>query len=133
MNATSKPLLALGVTNGKLAACPDKPNCVSSQATENEHKIAPLQFEGEANAAWTALKSVVAAYPRAKVVSEQDNYLRCEFRTWIMRYVDDVEFLMDADQSVIHVRSASRIGYSDLGANRKRIEQLRTAFDSTLD
>ncbi|GAB5406294.1 MAG: DUF1499 domain-containing protein [Aureliella sp.] len=131
LNAMSKPQSELGVTAGQLAKCPDKPNCVSSQAT-GEHSIEPLAFDGDAASAWATLKAVVEGFPRTTAVTEEADYMHYEFRTAIMRYVDDVEFLLDEEQSVIHVRSASRIGYSDLGANRKRVEQLRQAFAAKL-
>ncbi len=131
LNAMSKPQAELGATDGQLAKCPDKPNCVSSQAT-GEHSIEPLAFETDSATAWAALKAVVDEFPRTTVVTDQDVYMHCEFRTAIMRYVDDVEFLLDSEQSVIHVRSASRLGYSDLGANRKRVEKLRQTLADKL-
>lgn len=128
LNAMSKPASELGVTDGKLAACPNKPNCVLSQLSEGDHAIEPLRFEDDAGAAWKRLRQVVDSLPRTKVVSEEDGYLYCEFRTAIMRYVDDVEFLLDAKNGKIDFRSASRIGYSDMGANRKRMESIRRKF-----
>jgi len=116
----------LGVQGGKLAACPNKPNCVSSQASDDPHAISPLNFSGDPVAAMKKLKSVVQAMPRTQVVESRPDYLYVEFSTPLMGFVDDVEFY--GDGKVIHVRSASRLGYSDLGVNRKRVEAIREAF-----
>jgi uncharacterized protein (DUF1499 family) len=109
----------LGLTDGRLAACRRTPNCVSSQAdpSDAEHYIAPLKGTME------ALRRAVAAMPRATVVSDRENYLYAEFRSKLLGYVDDVEFFHDG--SVIHVRSASRLGRRDFGVNRRRVEDLR--------
>jgi uncharacterized protein (DUF1499 family) len=77
------------------------------------------------------LKQVLLNEPRTSIVKEEGDYLHAEARSFLFRFVDDVEFLLDADQQVIHVRSASRIGYSDLGVNRRRIERIRSAFNNT--
>jgi uncharacterized protein (DUF1499 family) len=134
----SKPLFSfsgqrpttLGVSDGKLAACPNTPNCVSSQApdSDTEHKIAPLSYTTSPAEAMTALKSMIQGMERAAIVREDDNYIYAEFTSALMGFVDDVEFLLDPAANVIHVRSASRLGQSDLGVNRKRIEALRTSF-----
>lgn len=118
----------LGVHDGRLKACPDQPNCVNSQATDAGHAIAPLAFRGDAAAAMKALAAIVAATPGATVVKARDLYLQATFATPTMGFVDDVEFHADAARKVIDVRSASRLGHSDLGANRKRVEELRRAF-----
>lgn len=118
----------LGVHDGRLKACGDKPNCVSSQATDASHAIAPLAFRGEPATAMKALTAVVAAAPGATVVNAQEAYLLATFASSTMGFVDDVEFHVDGTRKVIDVRSASRLGYSDLGANRKRVEDLRRAF-----
>ena len=75
-----------------------------------------------------ALRGVVESLPRTRVVSVTDSYLHAEFRSRIFGFVDDVEFLVDAGAGAVHVRSASRTGYSDLGVNRKRVEEIRAAF-----
>ena len=116
--------------NGRLAGCPESPNCVSSEADDEEHFIEPLSFDGEPAAAMMRLKSVIESLPRTVIVSADDNYLHAEFTTLVFRYVDDVEFLMDADSRQIQVRSASRTGYSDLGTNRRRVEAIRTAWNA---
>jgi uncharacterized protein (DUF1499 family) len=122
-----KPPANLGVKNGRLAPCPRSPNCVASQgdAADAAHYIAPIAFKGDAGAAWRALRETVVAAERVTVVNERDGYLRAEFATKFIGFVDDVEFLLDATARVVHVRSASRLGYRDFGVNRARIEALR--------
>ena len=113
----------LGVKDGRLAPCKRTPNCVSSQAdpADREHFIAPLAFKSS----MAELRKAVASMPRSTVVKQDGNYLYAEFRTPLMRYVDDVELFYDAKAGLIHVRSASRLGRRDFGVNRKRIEMLR--------
>ncbi len=117
-----------GVENGRLAACPDSPNCVSSRAERESQQIAPFTYLGETVAAMSRLREIVEAFPRAKIVTQQGEYMHVEFTSAVFRFVDDVEFLNDPAESVIHIRSASRVGHSDLGANRRRVEQIRKAF-----
>ena len=119
----------LGPSEGRLAPCPDSPNCVSSFETDDEHGIEPLQFNGSTEAAKTRIKEAVAAMPRTTLITEEERYLHFEFRSMIFRFVDDVEFLFEEDGTV-HLRSASRVGYSDLGVNRKRIEEIRTRYNN---
>ncbi|MGK7894776.1 MAG: DUF1499 domain-containing protein [Xenococcus sp. (in: cyanobacteria)] len=111
----------LGVKDGKLAACPGSPNCVCSQSEDPQSKIDPLSFVSIAD-----LKTIVANMERTTIIEETDNYLYAEFKTKLMGYVDDVEFYLDSNANVVHVRSASRLGKSDLGVNRKRIEEIRS-------
>lgn len=116
----------LGVSAGKLAPCSSKPNCVSSQASSPKHYVEPLGFADAAAAAMLKLKVVVEAMPLTAVIECRADYLYAEFSTPGLGFVDDVEFYCDG--ALIHVRSASRLGYSDLGVNRKRVEALRRAF-----
>ena len=111
----------LGARDGRLAPCKRTPNCVSSQADpgDRQHYIAPLAFAGSIG----ELRRAIEALPRVTVIRSEADYLYAEFRTPLMRYVDDVEFVKAG--SVLHVRSASRLGRSDLGLNRKRVEQIR--------
>jgi len=120
----------LGSKNGKLAPVVNKPNNVSSQADTNDraHYVAPLKFAGDAAAAFQRLVKLVQAQPRASMITQDGQYLHAELRTPLMGFVDDVEFLLAPEQRVIHVRSAARLGYSDLGVNRKRVESLRAQF-----
>lgn len=118
----------IGVNNGHLADCPSKPNCYGSQATDEDHIVAPYTYEGERKDALVRLKKVVASSERTSIVAETDNYLHIECKSAMMGFVDDLEFYFP-DEKVIHVRSASRLGYSDLGVNRDRIEQFRKLFE----
>lgn len=120
----------LGPHDGRLNACPDSPNCVNSQADEAGHAIEPLRLHGVRHAL-DRLRDLVATIPGAALTDTKPGYLRFEFRTRVCRFVDDVEFLADPPAGVIHVRSASRLGYSDLGANRRRIEDIRRRWTAT--
>jgi uncharacterized protein (DUF1499 family) len=115
----------LGVSDGLLQPCGPRPNCVCSQATAAAHAISPLSFEGDAQVALQNLKQIVDLQPGTKLIAGTDHYLRFECTTPLMRYIDDLEFVLDASRSVIHVRSASRVGYSDLGTNRQRVDHIR--------
>jgi len=118
----------LGVRDGRLKAPPATPNGVSSQAADDAHRVAPLRYEGEGVQAFARLRDLVAAWPGAVIVAEAPGYLHAEFSTRLLRFVDDVELQLDAAAGAIHVRSASRLGYSDLGTNRRRIEAIRQRF-----
>ncbi|MFH7027983.1 MAG: DUF1499 domain-containing protein [Heteroscytonema crispum UTEX LB 1556] len=120
----------LGVSNGKLAPCPNSPNCVSSQSTDALHTIEPLTYNSNPEKAIANLKSVIQSLPRTKIITESKDYLYAEFKSALMGFVDDVEFYLDRNANVIHVRSASRLGQSDLGVNRKRIETIRAKFNN---
>ncbi|NJL91681.1 MAG: DUF1499 domain-containing protein [Coleofasciculaceae cyanobacterium SM2_1_6] len=120
----------LGVNAGKLAACPDSPNCVNSQEQNELHKIDPLTYTASKPEAIAKLKEVINSLPRTKIITETEDYLYAEFATPLMGFVDDVEFYFDDGAKVIHVRSASRLGKSDLGVNRDRIEVIRNKFNS---
>jgi len=111
-----------------LSACPDKPNCVSSQARDPAHAIEAFRFSGTPEEALRRLTVALTSEPRISIVAAQGNYLHAEARSLVFRFVDDVEFLIDSEHGLIQVRSASRIGYSDLGVNRRRVERLRRAF-----
>ena len=126
------PPTNLGVTNGKLAACAATPNCVNSQAptTDSQHAIAPLPMSGDLPTTIANLKQVIQAMPDTNIIKETNNYLYVEFTSKLMRFVDDVEFDLDNDTKMIQVRSASRLGESDLGVNRQRIEEIRTKLAS---
>ena len=118
--------IAQGVNDGRLAPCPDSPNCVSSQSTDKKHQVEPISYQGTPAEAFAVLKSAIQSMKRAKIVEEKDDYLHAEFRSAVFGFVDDVEFLLDEESNVIHVRSASRTGYSDFGVNRKRVETIRS-------
>ncbi|MEG4418897.1 DUF1499 domain-containing protein [Microcoleus sp. LAD1_D5] len=119
----------IGIQSGKLAACPSSPNCVSSFSQDAEHKIEPLAYTSSAGEALAKLTGAIDSYGKTKIITATDNYLYAEFTSALMGFVDDVEFLVDDAAKVIHVRSASRLGESDLGVNRTRIEAIRTQFN----
>jgi uncharacterized protein (DUF1499 family) len=119
----------MGASDGRLASCPNTPNCVNSQET-GRSAVAPLAFNDSAAAALARLKRIVAALPRTRIVASTDSYLHAEVKSRIFGFVDDVEFLVDPLASQVHVRSASRVGYSDFGVNRARVETIRMRFTS---
>ena len=122
----------LGVNSGQLMSCPDKPNCVSSQATDAEHFIDPIHFTGTRQTALDRLLKILKVLERTKIIVTEENYLHVEFTSKVFGFVDDVEFYFPSTQTekiIINMRSASRLGHSDLGANQKRIEQIRNAFE----
>jgi uncharacterized protein (DUF1499 family) len=122
------PSKQTGIADGRLRPCPGSPNCVCSQDVGRDSSIDPLTFTGSSAKALDRLKNAVLAMPRTRLVDEGPGYLRFEFRSAVFRFTDDVEFLFDGDNPVIQVRSASRVGYSDLGVNRRRIEAIRLKF-----
>ena len=119
----------LGVSHGQLAPCPSSPNCVCSYTptTDAQHSIAPIACKSPSTAIAT-LKSIIQAMERTAIIHESPDYLYAEFTSALMGYVDDVEFYVNAGTSVVQVRSASRLGKSDLGVNRKRVEEIRAKF-----
>jgi uncharacterized protein (DUF1499 family) len=127
--ALVSPALLSGGTAPILAPCPASPNCVSSRAEDSEHHTAPLRFTGEASLAWKRLQSALEAQPRLTIVEDTGDYLHAEARSLVFRFVDDVEFVLDPEAHIIGVRSASRVGYSDFGVNRRRVERIRKAFE----
>ena len=114
-----EPPQDIGVRDGRLIACPESPNCVSSYESSEEHAIAAL--DGNLN----QVQQILVAMDGANIVEQSNNYLYAEFTSSLMGYVDDVEFLYDAASNTTQVRSASRVGYSDMGANRSRVEAIR--------
>ena len=113
----------LGVHGGRFAPCPPSPNCVSSQAnpSDAEHFIQTIRGTIE------EVRRVILSTPRTTIVTETPQYLHVEFRTRLLRFVDDVEFFFDG--TAVQVRSCSRLGRSDFGVNRRRIEALRARVE----
>jgi uncharacterized protein (DUF1499 family) len=118
----------LGVQDGHLTACPSSPNCVVSQGGDPDHTIEPLPYVGDRQVAYQALLQVLSVVPRTEVVTQTDDYIRTESSSRLMGFVDDAEFYFPSDESVIQMRSASRLGDSDLGVNKRRLEQIRLAM-----
>ncbi|UBF24101.1 DUF1499 domain-containing protein [Kovacikia minuta CCNUW1] len=121
----------LGVTDGRLAPCPGTPNCVCSYDKDGQSAIAPLTYNTTQSEAKAALKQIIQSQERATLITETENYLYAEFASKLMGFVDDVEFFFDPSTKAIHVRSASRLGKSDLGVNRKRVELIREKLKET--
>lgn len=114
------------MTRTRLDPCPSSPNCVSTEAQDSGHSIAPFRYGKSKAEAKESLKAVIRSLPRTKLVGEEESYLHFEFTSLLLRFVDDVEFLFDDELKTIHFRSASRTGHSDLGVNRKRMEEIRS-------
>ena len=120
--------LAQPEPDGALPPCVAAPNCVSSDASGERHSVAPLRLALPAPEAWRAVRRVVAALPRTRIVSESDSVLRAECTSAVFRFVDDLELRLRPDQGIVAVRSASRTGWSDFGVNRRRVEEIRAAL-----
>lgn len=118
----------LGLHDQRLAPCPSSPNCVSSDAGDRNHYVEPYALAVDSDAAWAALRERLAARPRTRVISATDDYLHAEERSRLLGFVDDVEFHLRSEEAVVAVRSASRLGYSDFGVNRRRVEAIRQAL-----
>ncbi len=121
-----------GLDNGKFFPCPDKPNCVSSMEVDSKHFIVPYSYTCEREVARSVLKEIVLSQPGATLKEELNDYLYAEFRSTLFGFIDDVEFSFPEDALRVDIRSASRKGYWDMGANRKRMEQIRKQFLSRL-
>jgi uncharacterized protein (DUF1499 family) len=116
----------IGVNKGQLGSVDMKPwNAVSSFAESKYHKIAPLAVGANAQGSFQQLKSLIEKDPMARIIKAESTYLYAEYKTKLLGFVDDVEFLLDPKGKVIHVRSASRLGRKDFGVNRQRIESIR--------
>lgn len=115
---------------GRLAPCPESPNCVSSYETDEEHGIEAMALEGETAVAQARLLAIIQAMPGSTVVTNEPGYLHAEFRSAMWGFVDDVEFYFDEEAGLIHFRSASRLGYGDGGVNRRRMEEVRALLTS---
>ncbi len=119
-------------TGNRLTPCPSSPNCVSSLSKDRKHAIEPLRYNGSRDDAVKKLLGILEKQKDAHVTIAEPGYIQAEFRSRIFRFVDDVEFLFSDQNKTIHLKSASRRGYSDLGANRRRVERLRRAFEGGL-
>lgn len=105
--------------------CQDTPNCVSSLAKNPKHRVEPFKLNKDPKISWSIVKKTVALLPRTKVVLADNSDIHAECRSMIFRFVDDLTLHLTPSNGIIHIRSASRIGYSDLGVNRRRVENLR--------
>ncbi len=118
----------LGVVEGRLAPCPDTPNCVSTQSGDPEKRMDPLVYRGSTEEARRRLLDIVSDLPRSSLIEQQPDYLHFLFRSPTFGFPDDVEFYFDESAGLIHFRAAARMGQSDMGANRSRMEMISTMF-----
>lgn len=124
-NLHAQPLHTLGLISSRLADCHNYPNCVSTQAANSEHHIDPIPYTLSAKETQRQLESIIRAMPRSRIVSSQTGYVHAEFSSLLLGFVDDVELSIDATENIIHFRSAARLGRSDFGVNRRRMEHIR--------
>jgi uncharacterized protein (DUF1499 family) len=125
------PPQQLGVRGGMLTPCPETPNCVATQGANPEQQMEPIPYDSSAEEAQERLRRIVSGMERSTILEERPGYLHVLFRSPTMGFPDDVEFLFDTEAQVIHFRAAARMGQSDMGANRARMEQISAAFRDT--
>lgn len=118
----------LGVSDDHLVSCPDSPNCVVSQNADDTHSISPIAYDTDLDTARETLLKVLKVVPRTKIIEQTNDYIYAQSESRLMGFIDDLEFYFPEDEKVIHLRSSSRLGESDLGVNRRRLEQIRFAF-----
>lgn len=119
------------LASSKLSPCPDRPNCVSSLATDDEHYVSPFEFVDPPMVEMRRLEKLIGSMQGATITEATEHYLHAEFRSRVFQFVDDVELFWDQSERKCHVRSASRTGYYDFGQNRKRIEEIRLMFSQS--
>jgi uncharacterized protein (DUF1499 family) len=122
------PLTAETSALAIMAPCPTTPNCVVSKGANAEHQIEPLTYQGDRNTAYADLLKVLTVVPRTVVTEKTATYIRAESTSRIFHFVDDLEFYFSPNDKLIQIRSAARVGESDLGVNRRRLEQIRLAL-----
>ena len=130
VSCSGKRPSSLGVSDSGLAPCPSSPNCVSSDARDSTHKISPFQLDVSPTKAWRVARKLVSELPRTRIVNETSDYLHAECRSALLGFVDDLELHLRPSEGVIAIRSAARLGYSDFGVNRRRVEVLRASLIS---
>ena len=112
---------APGLVDGRLAACSSKPNCVCSEdGTDSQHSVDVFPAKS-----WAKLVAAIEAQG-GTITTQDKNYIAAEFKSKLYGFVDDVEARKAS--GAVHIRSASRVGYSDRGVNKARIEALRSAL-----
>jgi uncharacterized protein (DUF1499 family) len=133
MSVMSKNWNAPGLIDKKLTRCPDKPNCVCSEYKDDvKHYVEPIFIPDNMSNAEEILKIIITDMG-GKIVSEKDKYIAVVFTSSIFKFADDLELRFDTDNGVIHIRSAARVGYSDMGVNKKRVETLKKLFAGRID
>ena len=124
---------SLGVSKDKLAPCPDSPNCVSTQSKSKRHAMEPLPYLKTREASRERILSILKGMKRMQIVKLTESYIHVEYRTAIWGFVDDVAFLLDDEDGVVHFRSASRAGYYDFGLNRRRMTEISGKYLEALE
>ena len=119
----------LGLKNNLLAACPESPNCVLSQKSDPKHQIQPIRYTGSLEDTKDILNHVVRSMDDTRIITQNAVYWHIEFTSRWLRFIDDVEFYFVESEALIHLRSASRLGYRDFGVNRKRMKAIRSQFE----
>lgn len=130
--AVSPAMADVGLSDGHFKPCPNSPNCVVSEGGDEEHTVEPITYNGDRNEVKSALLKVLSVVPRTEVIEDTGDYIHTESTSRIFKFVDDAEFYLPEGEKVIQVKSASRVGESDLGVNRRRIEQIRLALADLL-
>ena len=130
LSLLSRSRPTLGLHGGRLGPCGSLPNCVSSLSREGPSRIDHFPLSVPPEEAMAILVELVGALPNTQIIEQSDGYLRAEVTSRILRFADDLELYVDEENQRVQVRSASRVGFSDLGVNRKRVEALRAAFVS---
>ncbi len=115
-----------GIDKAMFAPCPASPNCVSSDARDPRHAIAPFLLKSSQNSIWPEIRTAVLTLPRTRLVVDDEHYLRAECRSAVLGFIDDLEIQLRPGEDFLGVRSASRSGYYDFGVNRRRVETLRS-------
>jgi uncharacterized protein (DUF1499 family) len=118
----------LGVREGQLTPCPDSPNCVSSQSSDPQHAMEPISYDTTQEEARARLLSIIGSMERTTVLESRADYIHVEFRSQVFGFPDDVEFFFDEANKQIHFRAAARLGHSDMGVNRARMQSISDAF-----
>lgn len=118
---------------GRMEDCPYTPNCVSSKMQNPIHGIDPIPFRGNPESAMSRMEKVILSMPRTEIVEKEPGYIRAIYISLVFRFRDDVECMVDPEKSVIHIRSSSRLGISDLGANSRRVKEIKRLFDGGLE
>lgn len=125
----SDEIVNAGLVNELLQACPDRPSCVSSQATSEEHSIAAFTIPQEMAEPLNVMAEIIRDLPRTEILQQNTNYLHATFKSAVFGFVDDLEFLRDGE--FLQVRSVSRVGFSDMGVNRLRVDALHLTWQET--
>lgn len=131
LTGCSSSPVSKGVLGGQLGICPSSPNCVSSYNADETHKISAMRFNGDRDAAKRKLLTILNLRKGVEIKEDNGSYVWATFKSPFMGFVDDAEFFIKDNR--IEVRSASRVGYSDFGANRDRMNEIRAQFEPCCD